>query len=98
MVNICFFAFLEQKHDTTEIVSATFTNIDNHHQNFIFAIETNPCKYMLMNYLTLRDIIPFGFTCKILYVKVFQQEETWRLKRFCTVDIPAYVVPHVTKN
>jgi len=80
--------------DTTGIVSTTFTNVDNHH-NFIFATEKNPCKYMLMNYLTLRDIIPFGFTCKTLYVKVFEQEETRTLRRFCTVDIPAHIIPHL---
>ena len=64
--------------------------------NINFAKETNRWKHMIMNYLTIRDIIGFGFTCRALYVKVFEHDQTGTLGKFCNVDIPAHMVPHVT--
>ena len=79
--------FLEQNHDpidTTAIIPARFDNMKNH------------LKCKILNYFTLRDIIPFGFICNTWYMSIFQYEETRILKQFCNIDIPAHVVPHVT--
>jgi len=80
-----------------EIVSTTYNCIENNY-NFMNKMDTNSRKYTIMKYLTLRDIIPFGFTCKTLFAEVFEFKEDdgkRTLKKFCSMDIPAHIVPHL---
>jgi len=72
--------------------------MSNGQKNHILTMETSTRKHTIMQYLTLRDIIPFGFTCKTLYEEVFGfkvEEGIRKLNRFCTMDIPARIVPHL---
>jgi len=85
-----------------ERVKSTLTQptMSKSRQNHILTMETSTRKHTIMQYLTLRDIIPFGVTCKTLYEEVFEfevEEGIRTLKRFCTMDIPALIVPHLNK-
>ena len=106
--------FLEEQYDTVNAKSIStaahgFGNTDN---NFI-KMNMKPYKYTILQYLTLREISLFGFTCNSLYNEIFEFEvsEITRsmfmclfkkpqpkitLRKFCTVDMPAHVIPHVT--
>jgi len=67
------------------------------HVNFI-EMNMKPYKYTILQYLTVREIILFGKTCNTLYNEIFKfevKEGTRKFREFCTVDIPAHVIPHL---
>ena len=86
--------FLEEQYDTVNAKSI-FTA---EHVNFI-KMKMIPYKYQILQYLTLREIALLGKTCDKLYKEIFKfevREGTRAFRKFCTVDIPAHVIPHVT--
>jgi hypothetical protein len=79
----------QQQQNGTEIVS-----YDN-----IIKLNKENLKSTIMQYLILQEIVSFGLTCKTFYKAIFEFKENEgqpTITKICSMDIPSYIVPHVT--
>ena len=51
---------------------------------------------MVMNYLTIKEALTFGMTCKLLFVDFVNEEAQYKMVKVCNMNIPKILFTHVT--